>query len=130
MHLLGHSFGALCCLEAALRTQNLAKLVLYEPVIAVEGYILPTEVVGPSWQARLAAAHTVPRELADMEYALDAARFQEMRAPTVLLSGSESPPFLKTATKIVETALPVSQIVVRRSPPRRPFSRRRCCASC
>lgn len=29
--LVGHSFGALCALEAALRTDNLRKLVLYEP---------------------------------------------------------------------------------------------------
>lgn len=29
--LLGHSFGALCALEAALRVGNLRKLVLYEP---------------------------------------------------------------------------------------------------
>ena len=31
--LLGHSFGALCALEAALRTRRLRKLVLYEPPI-------------------------------------------------------------------------------------------------
>ncbi len=29
--LLGHSFGALCAMEAALRVSNLRKLVLYEP---------------------------------------------------------------------------------------------------
>lgn len=29
--LLGHSFGAVCALEASLRTQNVAKLILYEP---------------------------------------------------------------------------------------------------
>jgi pimeloyl-ACP methyl ester carboxylesterase len=32
-HLLGHSYGALCALEAALLTENLRKLVLYEPPI-------------------------------------------------------------------------------------------------
>lgn len=41
-HLLGHSFGALCTLEAALLTDNAAKLVLYEPAIADErGEIFP-----------------------------------------------------------------------------------------
>ena len=30
-HLLGHSFGALCALEAALRTDKVGKLALYEP---------------------------------------------------------------------------------------------------
>lgn len=31
-HVLGHSFGGLCALEAALRTSRMAKLVLYEGV--------------------------------------------------------------------------------------------------
>ncbi len=35
--LLGHSFGALCSLEAALLTPNVRKLVLYEPPIPIEG---------------------------------------------------------------------------------------------
>ena len=33
--LLGHSFGALCSLEAALLTRNIRKLVLYEPPIPI-----------------------------------------------------------------------------------------------
>ncbi|MCB1362853.1 MAG: alpha/beta hydrolase [Rhodobacteraceae bacterium] len=33
--LVGHSFGALCALEAALRVENLRRLVLYEPVFPV-----------------------------------------------------------------------------------------------
>ncbi len=33
VNLLGHSYGALCCLEAALKTSNLQKLILYEPPI-------------------------------------------------------------------------------------------------
>lgn len=35
VHLLGHSYGALCALEAALRTDVLGKLVLYEPPIPI-----------------------------------------------------------------------------------------------
>ena len=38
--LLGHSHGAICALEAALLTENLRSLVLYEPPI-------PWEIVGP-----------------------------------------------------------------------------------
>jgi pimeloyl-ACP methyl ester carboxylesterase len=34
--LFGHSFGAICALEAAMRTENLAGLVLYEPSIFEE----------------------------------------------------------------------------------------------
>jgi pimeloyl-ACP methyl ester carboxylesterase len=36
-YLLGHSFGALCALGAALLTPNLHKLVLYEPAFALPG---------------------------------------------------------------------------------------------
>ena len=34
-NLLGHSYGALCALEAALFTRNVRKLVLYEPTVNV-----------------------------------------------------------------------------------------------
>ena len=35
--MLGHSYGAVCALEAALLTRNLRKLVLYEPGMNVTG---------------------------------------------------------------------------------------------
>lgn len=35
VNLLGHSYGALCAMEAALRTDNLRSLVLYEPPFPV-----------------------------------------------------------------------------------------------
>lgn len=41
VNLLGHSYGALCSLEAALRTDHLRKLVLYEPPIPVGMEIYP-----------------------------------------------------------------------------------------
>ncbi len=43
--LLGHSFGALCALEAAMRTDRLAGLVLYEPFIGDgEGFGTPEQL--------------------------------------------------------------------------------------
>src|SRR5918997_2923495 len=45
--LLGHSYGALVALEAALLTGNVRKLVLYDPGIEVEGEVVsPPEVIG------------------------------------------------------------------------------------
>jgi pimeloyl-ACP methyl ester carboxylesterase len=41
--LLGHSYGALCSIEAALRTDNLRALVLYEPPIPVGDHELYQE---------------------------------------------------------------------------------------
>lgn len=43
--LLGHSYGALCSLEAALRTDRLRKLILYEPPLAVSDHVTDTEDV-------------------------------------------------------------------------------------
>jgi len=43
--LLGHSYGAVCALEASLRTANLRKLVLYEPPIRTVGSFYSSGVV-------------------------------------------------------------------------------------
>jgi pimeloyl-ACP methyl ester carboxylesterase len=45
-NLLGHSYGTLCALEAALHTRSVRKLVLYDPGIEVAGQeIYPHEVI-------------------------------------------------------------------------------------
>ncbi len=54
-NLLGHSFGALCALEGALLTQNLHKLVLYEPAIPSPGVPLYPEGIINRFQALLDA---------------------------------------------------------------------------
>src|SRR5215470_16425578 len=43
--LLGHSYGAVCSLEASLRTQHVSKLVLYEPPIRTAGSLFPPGTV-------------------------------------------------------------------------------------
>jgi pimeloyl-ACP methyl ester carboxylesterase len=43
--LLGHSYGAICSMEAALRTDNLRKLILYEPPLPVSNHDPDTENV-------------------------------------------------------------------------------------
>lgn len=146
--LLGHSGGALYSLEAALRTDNLHKLILYEPPLQVDDNELDiaeelTEIQtlvdrgeneqalvlfggdiaglppdeldalrsAPTWQEMVDAAHTLPRELAAIsEYKFEAARFADMTTPTLLLSGSESPPLYENATSAVNDALPNSRI--------------------
>ncbi|MCU4973258.1 alpha/beta hydrolase [Halobacteria archaeon AArc-m2/3/4] len=147
--LCGHSSGALLSLEAALRTDNLRGLVLYEPPISVGDHELVSDEVleemkrllddgeneevlvlflervaqsspeeidaqrsAPDWQDLVDAAHVWPRSVqAVAEYEFDAARFATVTTPTVLLSGSESPPLLRDATVPVDDALPNSRIV-------------------
>jgi pimeloyl-ACP methyl ester carboxylesterase len=149
-NLLGHSYGTLCVLEAALLSRNVRKLVLYEPAIDLtgeginppgvidrlealleagdrDGVVATTmrELAGaspevveymrslPAWQARVDAAHTIPREArAEEAYRFDPNRFRDLRIPTLLLLGSESPAIFEETAKAVAEALPDSRIVV------------------
>jgi len=147
--LLGHSYGGLCALEAALLSRNVRALALYEPSFEVGAEIYspevierletllqagdrdgvvattarqvagqPPEVVAyrrsqPAYQARMATAHTIPRELrAAKAYRFDPERFRDLAVPTLLLNGSESPPGYRMAEEAVDEALPDSRIVV------------------
>jgi len=66
-----------------------------------------------AWPARIAAAHTIVRELrAHEKYAFDPARFRDVRTPTLLLLGGASPPFFKTAIDRAQAALPQSRVAV------------------
>ena len=79
---------------------------------------LPPEVVEymraqPVWQARVEAAHTIPRELRAVKtYRLDPERFRGLKTPTLLLSGNESPAALRKAAEAVDEAVPDSRSVV------------------
>jgi pimeloyl-ACP methyl ester carboxylesterase len=68
----------------------------------------------PTWPARVAAAHTIPREMriAD-DYAYDVAeRFRDVDVPTLLLAGSESAPFLRRPIEILAETLPNAEVAV------------------
>lgn len=145
--IIGHSYGGICAVEAALRGAAIRRLVLYEPpmgflqspphvverleqlLVAGErdellGYFM-REVAGltaaqiellrslPAWQARLAAAGTIPREeRASREYVLEAGRFRDLGVPTLFLVGGDSPDAFKQAADAMEAALPDCTVVV------------------
>lgn len=147
--LLGHSYGGLCSLGAALRTDRIAKLVIYEPAIrtgaplysaavlerleallaggrreaVVEGFFRQVALMGdgelqmlrslPSWPARIAAAHTIPREMRSADsFVLDPSAFAAVRVPTLVLEGGDSPPFLKSASRAAHGVIAGSRLVV------------------
>jgi pimeloyl-ACP methyl ester carboxylesterase len=147
--LLGHSYGALCSLETAGRTDNVRRLILYEPPIQTGMPLYPAatldrmqalidmdqrdamlsvffrDVVGmpeheltlmraqPVWEARVAAAHTIPRELRSVDgYTFEPERFKGMQTPTLLLMGGDSPSFLRDATATAHAALSMSRVAV------------------
>ena len=144
---LGHSYGGICALEAALLTDRIRRLVLYEPPMGylkspphvvdrlhtlleegrrdeLLGYFMQ-EVAGlppdqvellrslPAWEARLDAAHTVPREeRASREYVFDPARFRDLDVPTLYLQGGDSSEPFKAAGEALRGALPDCQVAV------------------
>jgi pimeloyl-ACP methyl ester carboxylesterase len=144
---LGHSYGGTCVLEAALLTDRIRRLVVYEapmgflasPPHVVERLhallaagrrdelvaFFMQEVAGlppdqvellrslPAWEARVAVAHTIPREeRAVRAYSFDAERFRAVRVPTLLLQGGESRREFMVAAEAVQAAVPDCRTVV------------------
>lgn len=147
--LLGHSYGALCCLEAAPQLSGLHRLILYEPPLPIGGGIVKREtqnelqrllddgdregallcffreVVGvpeselallknhPVWPARIAAAHTIPREAqAEESYGLDLSRLEDVSVPTLLMLGGDSPDYFREAIMRLHAVLADSRVHV------------------
>jgi pimeloyl-ACP methyl ester carboxylesterase len=66
----------------------------------------------PAFAARIAAAHTIPRELRAHEvYRFEPERFQKLTVPTLLLVGGDSPAFFRVAIEALHHALGNSRIV-------------------
>ena len=64
----------------------------------------------PAWLGRVAAAHTLPREIrAEETYRLSADRVDELSIPVLLLLGSDSPPFYGRAIARLQEILPNSR---------------------
>ena len=146
---LGHSYGGLCAVEAALIAPNLHRLILYEgvPLHGAEAYqpgvigkleamLAKGDVEGmlvaalrdvvdmpaaeiellraqrDAWAVRLANARTLPRELATEEsYTFARDRFRNMRTPTLLLVGGDSPGRELRNAEGVAAALPDARVV-------------------
>lgn len=69
--------------------------------------------VKPEWPDRVATAPTVAREArAEEDWVYLPGRFAEITSPTLLLSGSESPPAVKRATEAAAAAISGSRIRV------------------
>jgi pimeloyl-ACP methyl ester carboxylesterase len=67
----------------------------------------------PSWQARLAVAHTIPRELrASTRLRFDPARYVALTIPTLLLVGGDSPASVQVEAQTLRAALPNAQVSV------------------
>ncbi len=67
------------------------------------------------WQALVATAHTLPRELRSVEaYRFDPKRYHGLTVPTVLLEGDQSPAELRIGVALLDETLPNSRLVTMR----------------
>jgi pimeloyl-ACP methyl ester carboxylesterase len=148
--LLGHSYGGPCVLGAALLTNNVRRLILYEPdalqpgdypdstemirkmeamlasgdrdgvvaamfrdIVGVEPHELEHMRSDPVWTRRMAAAHTIPRELYEVDtYRLDLRQLARITVPVLFLVGGDSSTLITAGTKTLSTALPDSRVRV------------------
>ena len=67
----------------------------------------------PSWPARVAAAHTIPRESrVELAGAFDPELAANITVPTLLLTGDQSPDFLKSDNATLANVLPDARVLV------------------
>jgi len=67
----------------------------------------------PAWAAQLPGAHTIPRELRESSaYGENLDAYRSIAAPTLFLTGSESPTHFRATTDILVGIMPHSQVVV------------------
>jgi pimeloyl-ACP methyl ester carboxylesterase len=67
VYLVGHSYGAICCLEAAQLTSAIGRMVLYEPPIPTPGH--PVFPPGAQERLRSAAASNDPERILEVFFA-------------------------------------------------------------
>lgn len=69
----------------------------------------------PTWSVRVAAAHTVTREVrAEEAYRVDPRRFGDLAAPVLLLLGEESPEWAREGTERIRAILPDARVAILR----------------
>jgi pimeloyl-ACP methyl ester carboxylesterase len=87
--------------------------VFYRELVSMTDEELAGVRSSPTWPARVAAAHTVPRELrAFGEQAFDPAWAARISVPVLLLVGSESPAAIQADPEIVAAALPDARLEI------------------
>jgi pimeloyl-ACP methyl ester carboxylesterase len=83
--------------------------LFYREVVGIDPTPLRTL---PIWQVRLAAVHTLEREVRiGLDYHIEPARFASLRVPVRLLVGSQSPPAFPAAAGAAAAAIPGAELV-------------------
>ncbi len=96
-------------LDAGKREEAL--LLFFRDIVKTPSQEIAALQAGPNWPARIAAAHTIHRELQSIShYVFDPERFHALKIPTLLLLGGESPPRRHRIAETLHQALPSSRI--------------------
>jgi pimeloyl-ACP methyl ester carboxylesterase len=149
VNIFGSSGGALFSLGAALQTDKIHRMALFEPPLRYVTQLLPgallerldallaqgdhegvlvasyRAIVGlsdeqiehlraqPSWQGRIAAAHTVPRELRSASnYSFSWEQVKNIRVPSLVLVGSETPHAYRRSAEDMVYLLLDSELII------------------
>ena len=89
-----------------------ALAIFLREVVGMPEHELEAFRQSPMWEARVALAPTILRELVfDRSYRFDPDKFADFKVPTMLLLGGDSPPLFRQATAVVNSALPNSLVV-------------------
>ncbi|HET8526231.1 MAG TPA: alpha/beta hydrolase [Actinomycetota bacterium] len=99
--------------ELAQGDREAALDILFREVV-----MLPDEQVSalreqPAWKGRVAAIHTVPRELAaEIGGAVELERLADVTVPVLLVNGGESPDYMRSDTRAIADALANARVIV------------------
>lgn len=92
------------------RPEDVVRIMMREVVRMPEEEIAALEAL-PSWPSRVAAAHTLPREMSQpLNWGSEEGR--SVSVPTLLILGADSPEFVHRGTQRVDDAVPDSRVVV------------------
>lgn len=112
---LGYPAGSIEAVEAALsRGDNDAAIAtVLVDILEMTSEEIDAFRASPLWPRRLAAAPTIPRECrAEQDWVCEPGQFDDITAPTLLLTGSDSVPAVVEATHRAADAIPGSRIQV------------------
>jgi len=90
-----------------------AMTIMFREVLEFSEEELEQFRASPTWPMRVAAAHTVPRELrAEERYRPDPEQFRSFTVPALLVLGSESPVWAHQGTELARTVLLNARVIV------------------
>jgi pimeloyl-ACP methyl ester carboxylesterase len=102
--------GRLESLLAEGRREDLLE-TMYRDLVQMSPEEMDAIKAAPTWPVRVAAAHTVPREIrAFAAQAFDPATAARIRVPVLLLVGGETPEAVRAEPEVVAAALPDARI--------------------